>query len=55
MVRTIPLATDIGDALWAALSIGGINALVAMVAELTPEQVGLPTAVDRWRKQRDQT
>lgn len=48
-----PVPSTIGDALWSALAVGGLNAVVAIVGNLKPEQVGLPNAVARWHVVRD--
>jgi hypothetical protein len=40
------------DAMFSALRLGGINALVGMLADLPPQDLGLLSSVEKWRATR---
>ncbi len=43
---------ETGDALWSALRLGGINAVVEMLHSLQPETIGLLSGVAKYRERR---
>lgn len=48
----VPVPKHIADALWAALRLGGMNALVELINAIKPEDMGLLSSVERTRQLR---
>lgn len=47
------LPDTVSGALWSALRIGGINAVVGMVGDLKPEDVGLISSIAKFRQRKN--